>query len=488
VKTVAKILGGLAFSAIYVSCEKSYQTDWGGVLFGIFLGLAAAVLYGVADRSEQQEKDTDAYERVQEVLDGKDSFYYLYLRPFSITNKLKLTRHHARPVQDNLKPEPVRTLEAVVERALRARGIPLLALGRPGEAIGAGRVKTTDEDWQRIFETLAKAATGFIVVPSLTSGTWWEIDWLVHHKLIHKTVFICPENLTQEETKLFADEYRKLGLRFPENGAGSVLKLSENGDVIARFSVNILLTPNAGQIIQEMKLLGQANGGEPHPQTALPNTLAPLSFPGDKIVRTEASPLKKKLPNPIRLRFASLIGVANKNIEWSRAMLYLVALCGSGAVYVLRDPQVTAIHLLVEEVIWCGCMLFALRYRSKLLGVAFVATGMHAVVWLLINVTMGGGFQFGGLLSLFYCFFGALSVAAGIQFVKPMWLGVLVGTLGDSVLAPSLGMFWFGAHLANIWSNAVTGGVSSLVFTTIIFTGLAILVKSEMETLPRSEH
>jgi hypothetical protein len=374
------------------------------VLFGIFLGIIAAVLYGVADHSEQEEKDTDAHDRVQDVLDGKDSFYYLYLRPFSLTNKLKLTRPHARPVQDNLKPEPVRTLEAILERALRARGIPLLALGRPGEAIGAGRVKTTDEDWQRIFESLAKAATGFMVVPSLTSGTWWEIDWLVHNKLIRKTVFICPESVTQVEAKLIAVEYRKLGLRFPEDGIGSILKLSENGDVIARFSVNILLTPNAGQLIQEMKLLGEDDPGEPQQSQQPPtNTLAPVPFPEGTAPRFEGS-LKKELLFSTRLRFASLIGVANEKVEWSRAILYLIALCGSDAVYVLRVPQLLVSQLLPVQVIWCACMLFAFRYQSKLLRVAFVASGVNAVAWLLLNVIRGSGFQFGGLPTLFSCF------------------------------------------------------------------------------------
>ncbi|MFZ0684427.1 MAG: hypothetical protein WAM89_02700 [Terriglobales bacterium] len=267
-KTIAKILGGLAASALLVSCDGD-QTNWGGVIFGFVLAFAGYVLNMAADSQEQVRKDDEADDLVRSVLAGKERFYYMYLRPFRVTNKIRLRDPGARrrPIQDSFKPEPVRTFEAVLDRALRAYGIPLVGLGRPGEAIGAGRITTTDENWQVTFEALAQAASGFIVVPALTSGTLWEVDWLVQHKFIHKTVFIIPANASQE-----AKEYAKLGLRFPEDGAKGILKLSETGDVIARRSLDLLWAPGAGLAIQAIKLFDQTD-----PLDNVRSTASPVS-------------------------------------------------------------------------------------------------------------------------------------------------------------------------------------------------------------------
>jgi hypothetical protein len=137
---------------------------------------------------------------------------------------------------------------------LRAAGIPLVGLGRPGEAIGAGRYMTDDVDWQSVFEPLASAASGIIVVPSLTSGTRWEIEWIVQNKMLNKTLFIYPQHVGKRDAKLLADEYRNLGLQFPDDGSGCILKMGTTGEVIARFDVAALSTGNAGLLIQNIKL------------------------------------------------------------------------------------------------------------------------------------------------------------------------------------------------------------------------------------------
>jgi hypothetical protein len=48
---------------------------------------------------------------------------------------------------------------------------PLVALGKPGEQIGAGRIESTDEDRRAKFEQLATHAAAIVLVPSVRPGT-----------------------------------------------------------------------------------------------------------------------------------------------------------------------------------------------------------------------------------------------------------------------------------------------------------------------------
>jgi hypothetical protein len=55
--------------------------------------------------------------------------------------------------------------------ALTGRRAPLVALGKPGEAIGAGRIFTDDATWQADIATLMRRAKGILIVPSDRDGT-----------------------------------------------------------------------------------------------------------------------------------------------------------------------------------------------------------------------------------------------------------------------------------------------------------------------------
>jgi hypothetical protein len=61
--------------------------------------------------------------------------------------------------------------------------------------------------------------------------------------------------------------------------------------------------------------------------------------------------------------------------------------------------------------------------------------------------------------------------------IKPLWLGVLVGMLGDNVLATSIYGLFNQASMDTIRDNAVKGVTTAFLFTGIMFTGLAILAR-----------
>jgi hypothetical protein len=69
---------------------------------------------------------------------------------------------------------------------------PIIGLGRPGEAIGAGRILTSEEEWKTIAARMIDQAMYIICIPSSHAGTLWEIDRIVECGLLSKTFFIMP--------------------------------------------------------------------------------------------------------------------------------------------------------------------------------------------------------------------------------------------------------------------------------------------------------
>jgi len=81
--------------------------------------------------------------------------------------------------------------ERVVAEAVE-NGLPLVAFGRPGEQIGAGRIMTSEERWKEDVALLATAALVIFLFPSTRPGTLWETDWLTQRKMLKKTIFVMP--------------------------------------------------------------------------------------------------------------------------------------------------------------------------------------------------------------------------------------------------------------------------------------------------------
>jgi hypothetical protein len=69
---------------------------------------------------------------------------------------------------------------------------PVVGLGRPGEAIGVGRILTTEEDWKAAASKLIEQALCVICLPSSRSGTLWELDLIFERGFQSKTIFVMP--------------------------------------------------------------------------------------------------------------------------------------------------------------------------------------------------------------------------------------------------------------------------------------------------------
>jgi len=83
-------------------------------------------------------------------------------------------------------------LEVVLSMVLESSA-PLVALGEPGEQVGAGRISSDEVAWRDNFRRLADQAINILLLPSTHEGTSEEfLHILGHDDLLSKTLFLLP--------------------------------------------------------------------------------------------------------------------------------------------------------------------------------------------------------------------------------------------------------------------------------------------------------
>ena len=156
--------------------------------------------------------------------------FSLYLRGFATTGKMP-TVIEMHPMSQS-GGEGLLDFEAVLAKTLEPIA-PLVALGRPGEQIGAGRVHCDDDQWQENLVLLAGSAQYIFVVPTDSPGTMWEIDFLVRMKLLQKCFFLMPPR----KSKTDKEEWRRTVARAQQSGVclraykhkGMIFTIREDG-------------------------------------------------------------------------------------------------------------------------------------------------------------------------------------------------------------------------------------------------------------------
>lgn len=88
-----------------------------------------------------------------------------------------------------------RPLEGVLADILD-KEMPLVGLGRPNAGLsksGAGLVRTTDEEWQKVVTSLLDRCSLIVMTPAGTAGTAWEIEQLgIKEAWREKTIYFMP--------------------------------------------------------------------------------------------------------------------------------------------------------------------------------------------------------------------------------------------------------------------------------------------------------
>lgn len=119
-------------------------------------------------------------------------------------------------------------MEMILERALNGAG-HFIALGRPGEALGAGRLPATEGAWQDNVALLINAAVLCIVIPSANPGTQWEIRRIVQSGHLGKCCIVMPSAIGKKSS---ADDWRAA-----RDALADVLRLPEYRETGGNVSI-----------------------------------------------------------------------------------------------------------------------------------------------------------------------------------------------------------------------------------------------------------
>ncbi|MBN6774207.1 hypothetical protein JRG42_12530 [Pseudomonas granadensis] len=237
------LLAPLTISALHFYC--AYWIFFKSTSFwGLFVAYGAAQVssrpvHSVLNRIDliivQKRRDKLARDRFDS---GLTIPFALYLRPFATTDRLNFSGLSTKWGGVDL--------ESLIASACRPWGL-LIGLGRKGDAVGAGKLCCSDRDWEEMFFRLSEKAESIIVVPGVSKGSFFEIEWIMSHGFLAKTTFLMPPT-----TQLRMSD--RAGLAFTSNhclGERDYAKNWENVRVRLR-ALEILLPPyeQCGSLIQ----------------------------------------------------------------------------------------------------------------------------------------------------------------------------------------------------------------------------------------------
>jgi hypothetical protein len=250
---IARILffvsGCLGFAALW-NLGKANSLDAGlAFAFVAFCALLPGLLGGlisyVHGKRQQTIRDLRADTVLAKLRQGEPCQYSLYLRAFETTRQLPQDVG-LNPMETRGGGMPFEDVETLLARAMEGTA-PLIALGRPGEQQGAGRVETTEEEWKDVFSLLASHAKVLILLPSANPGTRHEIGWISTQQFWAKTVLLMPQRRGSPDVKepdrgdsvasethweAVRSNLKEIGLELPQyRRCGIVFKLDTRGHV-----------------------------------------------------------------------------------------------------------------------------------------------------------------------------------------------------------------------------------------------------------------
>jgi hypothetical protein len=182
--------------------------------------------------------------------------FYLYLRAFESTGTLRVPLYlRLRKLSLGLFQPLTSDTESYVSNALRGIA-PLIAMGLPGEAVGAGRVHAEESGWTGDVLLLMRRAQAILLVPSSRPGTMWEMQTLKDHGLLAKVIFIMPpaargESDTQARWAAARQALGSLGIESPEHQTRGLM--FEVGPDLKVSNVEPLLLNSVRQVRKSME-------------------------------------------------------------------------------------------------------------------------------------------------------------------------------------------------------------------------------------------
>jgi hypothetical protein len=243
-RTILKRLGlwcvtllTLPLAFVFVGVLADYAGDlWraAAALFLVAMWSGAAYLLGreykEAAASYQTRRDKAAITLFNAVISGGQQKFAVFLRPFYTTDKIYTNQTMMFPQQQGgttvMVPRVIaqHKLEDTLVEAFRST-LPVVALGKPGETFGVGRILVDEDSWQKAAYELMQRASLVICLPSSRPGSHWELNQIMLNHYFSKTVFIMPPNPPssfqtwkdlKEDWDLLKQQVASKGITIPE--------------------------------------------------------------------------------------------------------------------------------------------------------------------------------------------------------------------------------------------------------------------------------
>jgi hypothetical protein len=138
----------------------------------------------------QRRRDESAFCLFNAAKSGEIAQFAVFLRPFYTTKRIRIIVHTGGSAYPG--GPPASTTYHLEETLIDALSMPVVALGKPGEVYGAGRVEMNEDSWESAAFELMRQASLIICLPSDHPGTRRELDEILRNQYLEKTVFLIP--------------------------------------------------------------------------------------------------------------------------------------------------------------------------------------------------------------------------------------------------------------------------------------------------------
>jgi hypothetical protein len=131
--------------------------------------------------------------------------------------------------------------------------MPIVALGKPGEVQGVGRILMTESTWKVAASELLRHSSLILCIPSSHPGTVWELDEIIHNGYLSKAVFLMPPDPSDPSKKFFPGKWKTM----IDDWNRSVAYMKSHGIVIPEYQKGGLLfsvKPTVGCFIEKLDL------------------------------------------------------------------------------------------------------------------------------------------------------------------------------------------------------------------------------------------